>query len=320
MRSPSDDQPPSAERFHPKPPWSVHPRGPRLDASVMSIRPYRYRIDPDDPRAPPQEVWDRLSSRERARILEELPSEFPVSEANPPEGDPHFEAKVQTRLTLGGFFSRTGRKVYLACELPVYYPGERMFAPDVIAVVGVEPHQRMHWVVSAEGKGLDLALEVHVAGDRRKDLTRNVERFARLGIREYFLFDRGRLRLDGWRLEEGRRRYRPILPQQGFFASEVLGLELRLEGERLRFLYDREPLLETDEMIAMLDRKARESEARRSDLEKRLAKEERLRAKEERLRAREERLRAKETQRREESERRLSEALAELARLRGESR
>ena len=83
--------------------------------------------------------------------------------------------------------------MYLACELPVYYPGERMFAPDVIAVMDVEPHSRMRWVVSAEGKGLDFALEVHVAGERRKDLERNVERFARLGIREYFLFDRGRL-------------------------------------------------------------------------------------------------------------------------------
>ena len=105
--------------------------------SIMRIGPYR--IDPDDPRAPPQEVWERLTPEERARIVDGLPSEFPVSEAAPPEGDPHFVAKVRTRLVLEGFFSRTGRKVYLACELPVYYPGERMFAPDVIAVLGVEP-------------------------------------------------------------------------------------------------------------------------------------------------------------------------------------
>jgi hypothetical protein len=190
-------------------------------------------------------------------------------------------AKVRTREVLGGFFSRMGRKVYLACELPVYYPGEPMFAPDVIAVMDVEPHERMRWVVSAEGKGLDLALEIHVAGERRKDLERNVERFARLGIREYFLFDRGRLRLTGWRLEEGRR-YRALVPQQGFFASEVLGLNLKVEGERLRFHHDREPLPEADEMIALLERRARE-EARRW----------------------------------EDAERRLAEALAELARLRG---
>ncbi len=45
----------------------------------------------------------------RARIVDSLPSEFPVSEAHPPEGDPHYEAKGRTREVLGSFFSRIGR-------------------------------------------------------------------------------------------------------------------------------------------------------------------------------------------------------------------
>ena len=275
-----------------------------------------YRVDPDDPRAPPQELWDRLTPEERARIVASLPSEFPVSESAPPEGDPHFEAKVRTREVLGGFFSRIGRKVYLACELPVYYPGEPMFAPDVMAVMDAELRSRMSWVVSAERKGIDVALEVHVAGERRKDLERNVERYARLGIREYFLFDRGRLRLLGWRLDEERRDYRPILPQHGFYSSEVLGLELQLEGERLRFYHGRAPLPEADELITTLERMVEGVEQRRTELEQQLAEEARLRAEEARLRAEEARLRVEETQRREEAERRLAEALAELERLR----
>ncbi|WNG55229.1 Uma2 family endonuclease [Archangium gephyra] len=266
-----------------------------------------YRVDPNDPRAPPQDVWERLTPEERAHVVDSLPSEFPVSEANPPEGDPHFDAKVRVREVLGGFFSRVGRKVYLACELPVYYPGERMFAPDVLAVMDVEPHSRMRWVVSAEGKGLDLALEVHVAGERRKDLERNVERFARLGIREYFLFDRGRLKLTGWRLAgEGRRVYQPIVPQQGFYTSEVLGLELQLEGERLRFYLGRAPLPEAGEMIATLERMVGEAELHRTE--------------EAQLRAELEQRLAQEAERREDSERKLAEALAELERLRGGSR
>jgi hypothetical protein len=277
----------------------------------MAAEPYR--VDPDDPRAPPQELWDRLTPEERARIVDSLPSEFPVSEASPPEGDPHFEAKVRTREVLGGFFARIGRKVYLACELPVYYPAEPMFAPDVIAVVDVEPHSRMRWAVSAEGKGIDLALEIHVAGNRRKDLEKNVERFARLGIREYFVFDRGRLRLTGWRLEEGRRSYRPIVPQHGFYPSEVLGLELQLEGERLRFYMGRAPLPEADEMIANLERMVKEAEEHRTE-------ESRLREDEVRLREQAEQRLAEESRRREEAERRLAEALAELERLqRGKS-
>ncbi|AKQ70710.1 hypothetical protein A176_007622 [Myxococcus hansupus] len=276
--------------------------------NLMPFEPYR--IDPDDPRAPPQELWDALPPEERQRIVDSLPSEFPVSEAHPPEGDFHFEAKTRAREVLGSFFSRIGRKVYLGSELPVYYPGESMFAPDVMAVVDVETHARMRWMVSAEGKGLDFALEVHVAGERRKDLERNVERFARLGIREYFVFDRGRLRLSGWRLEEGRRVYRPIVPQHGLYPSEVLGLDLQVDEERLRFYVGGAPLQEAPEMIARLEHMVERVEASRAELVQQLAEESRLRAEESRLRT-------QETQRREDVERKLAEALTELERLRG---
>jgi hypothetical protein len=272
----------------------------------MPTEPYRIALD--DPRAPSQEVWEQLTSEERACIVESLPSEFSVSPSSPPKGDLHFEAKVRTREVLSSFFSRIGRKVYVACELPVYYPCEPMLAPDVIAMVDVKPHSRMHWMVSAEGKGVDLALEIHVAGERRKELVRNVERFARLGIREYFLFDRRRLRLTGWRLEAGRRIYQPIVPQRGFYSSEVLGLELQLEGKRLRFFSGRAPLPESDEMIATLERMVREAEEHRSG-------EERLRTELEQRLAEESRLRAEESRLREEAERRLAEVLAELERL-----
>ena len=266
-----------------------------------------YRVDPADPRAPPQDVWERLTPEERARVIDSLPSEWPVSESQPPEGDAHFEAKVRAREVLGGFFSRIGCKLYLGSELPVYYPGEAMFAPDVIAVMDVEPHARMRWMVSAEGRGLDLALEIHVAGDRRKDLERNVERFARLGIREYFLFDRGRLKLSGWRLMgEGRRVYQPIIPQQGFYFSEVLGLELQLEGERLRFYLGRAPLPESDELITTLERMVGEAEAHRTE--------------ESQMRVELEQQLAHEQHLREEAERKLAEALDELKRLRSRAR
>ena len=279
-----------------------------------------YRIDPDDPRAPPQELWERLSAEERARIVDRLPSEFPVSEAMPPEGDPHFDAKVRAREVLGGFFARIGRKVYLGSELPVYYPGESMFSPDLIAVMDVETHSRMRWVVSAEGKGVDLALEIHVAGERRKDLERNVERFARLGIREYFLFDRGRLRLMGWRLDEERRVYRPIVPQHAFYTSDVLGLQLQLEGERLRFYLGGAVLPEAEELISTLERMVQEAEEHRAE-EARLREEEvRLREEEVHRREQAEQRLAEEERRREQAERKLSEALAELERLRGSRR
>ena len=271
-----------------------------------------YVVDPADPRAPPAEVWVRLTAAERAQVVASLPSEFPVEAFPPPEGDPHFNAKVGARSALGAYFERIGRRVYLACELPVYYPGEKMFAPDVMAVVDVERHERMSWVVSHEERGLDLALEIHVAGDRRKDLERNVERYARLGITEYFIFDRGRLGLAGYRLPEvGARSYQRVVPQVGRLASAVLGLDLAVEGERLRFFHGTAPVPEAEEIIARLDGMVEGLEARAAAAEARAEEESRLHEEESRLRE-------EESRKREQAERKLGELEAELRRLRGE--
>jgi len=42
--------------------------------------PINWVIDPDDPRAPPQEIWDRMSPDERQRVLDELPSRIDEAE------------------------------------------------------------------------------------------------------------------------------------------------------------------------------------------------------------------------------------------------
>src|SRR5262249_53210615 len=60
--------------------------------------------------------------------------------------------------------------------------------------------ERMAWVVADEGKGPDLLLEVLHQGNRDKDLVNNVRDYARLGVREYFVYDRLRVRLYGYRL------------------------------------------------------------------------------------------------------------------------
>jgi Uma2 family endonuclease len=252
-----------------------------------------------------------MTPDERAAVVDSLPSEFPVSESLPPEGDVHFEAVVRARDVLRGFFGRSGRRVWIANNLPVYYPGEKMFSPDVIAVVDVEPRSRDHWTVSAEGQGLDVAIEILWSGRRTKDLKDNVERFARLGIPEYFVFDRRKLRLHGYRLPSpSARAYQPILPQLGTYRSERLGLDLGVDGDKLRFSVSGATLPESAELIAQLDTKLSTAEAHAEEEAKR-AEEERSRAEEERSRAEEERSRA------EEAERRLAEALAELERLRG---
>jgi Uma2 family endonuclease len=271
----------------------------------MSQRPEPWIVDPHDPRAPPQEIWDRLTQAQRDLVASQLPSEFPPNESCPPEGDLHTEAVYGARTALKRFFSKTGRGgIYVGTNLPVYYPGVAMFSPDVMAVLDVPTHPRHSWIVSSEGKGLDLALEVLVLGHRRKDLVGNVDKYASLGIQEYFIFDRSGRKLQGFTLRSGGRSYDPVVAQHGHYASRVLGVELMLEGERLRFCVGDAALPGAEELIDKL-------EGFVDDLESRLAAVQ-ARADEEARRA------AQEAERADNAEARLREALAELERLKSE--
>jgi Uma2 family endonuclease len=214
-------------------------------------------IDPSDPRAPPEDVWQGLSPAEQARVYSSLPSELP--RASPPEGDPHRLPKTRALEALGEYFRRIGRGVYLGSELPVYYPNEPMFAPDLIAVLDVDADrlgERERWMVSHEKRGLDFAMEVTLHGDKKKDLETNVIWYAKLGIPEYFVLDARTTRLIGYRLDERDERervYRSIVPQGGRWPSRVLGLDLALEGRRVRFFHGSAALPEASELIQRLE-------------------------------------------------------------------
>jgi hypothetical protein len=187
-------------------------------------------------------------------------------------------------------------------------------------VLDVDPRPRTRWAVSAEGKGLDLVIEVHYAGDTAKDYELNVERYARLGITEYFIFDRQKLGLRGYRLPQpedaarsGRGRvYRPILPQQGRYTSEVLGLDLMIESDKLRFLLGMAEIPEAEELVVKLGAMLDQVLINRQDAEERV-KAEAARAETEAARADAEAARAEALQQK------LAEAEALIAKLqRGE--
>jgi hypothetical protein len=223
------------------------------------------------PMAPSQQEWDAMTAAERAAVVAALPNDVTDEEMAPPEGDRHFKAKVGPLGALRGYFARQGRRIYLAAELPTYYPAEPRFAPDLLAVLEVDDHERDKWVVSAEGKGLDWVLEVHVGGDRKKDAERNVARYARLGIREYFLYDRARGQVHAYRLDApDARTYSPIVPQHGRYESRVLGLDVQIEDKRIRFHAGTALLLESEELIARLEGLLEETQ-RRLDEEARRA-------------------------------------------------
>jgi hypothetical protein len=152
-------------------------------------------------------------------------------------------------------------------------------------------------------------MEVHVGGDRKKDAERNVVRYARLGISEYFLYDRAKNQLLAYRLASPEATsYAPIVCQRGRYESRVLGLEVEVESDRLRFFAGNAMLLESGELIARLEQMLEEVQARADDSQRRAEAETRRREEETRLRE-------EETRRREDAELEVARLRDQLARL-----
>jgi len=189
---------------------------------------------------PTVEVWRKMTAAEKLAFQLEAIDAMNASVDVMGEGRPHNKAKSRTIDALSLHFKATGRTVYLAEELPVLYPGVETFTPDILAVLDVpepEDDERMAWVVADEGRGLDLVIEVLYKGKRDKDLVENVGRYGQLGIPEYFVYDRWKHKLLGYRLPgPGAKRYEPLMPQFGRYHSRVLGLDMQVVGTELRFL------------------------------------------------------------------------------------
>jgi Uma2 family endonuclease len=225
-----------------------------------------------------------MTEAERHQVVDTLPSEFTLPDALPPEGDDHYRTTSESRDTLFQWFTRRKHRVYVSGNMAVYFPGQRVFAPDVIAVRDVDPHPRSSWIVSAEGgRGLDFALEVIVSGERRKDLRDNVTRYAALGIQEYFVFDFTRATLHAYFLGDNAT-YQRALPQGGLFTSHVLELQLSVEKRRLRFSIDGAPILAPLEMVSKLSSLVDDATSRALELESALEEEQRRREEEQRRR------------------------------------
>ena len=252
----------------------------------------------EPPRGPTQEEWDRLSPEERVRYKEALHqagAEYDewLSSVDPgalAQTEVHLDATVETRETLRHHFKDHHPGLYVATNLDVYYPGEPKFLPDVLAVWGVSIHKRDSYVVIEEGKGLDLVIEVLRRGDREKDLKTNVVRYARLGIKEYFVADLAKNRLWAYRLPEvvcapAQRRYEQMLGDKGRYRSEVLGLSLVLSEKGLRLYHGTRELQTLSEELGLLEQEVKAE--RQAKEQERQAKEQALQAKEQERQAKE---------------------------------
>lgn len=189
-------------------------------------------------------------------------------------------------------------QVYVASDLMVYFSEGKIdecFVPDLIVLLDSDQRERRVLKLWEERSSPNFVLEVTSKSTRGKDQGGNLDRYARLGIVEYFQFDPASVyllpALQGYRLQPNGR-YLPIVSdKRGQVVSEQLGIVFALNsdgGLELRDQASGELLLteaETERQAKERERKAKESEQEATRRE-RFRKEQEQQAREEEYRRR----------------------------------
>ena len=208
------------------------------------------------------------------------PVHYPVSDGKPmSESDLHADVSHDLRAVLKvRHIDRPDAYVGGNCFM---YPEEgkpRVFvSPDLFVAYGVpEGPPRDVWQVWVEGKVPDFILEVTSRSTRKEDERRKKDFYERYGVPEYWQFDPTGDYLDpilkGRALDaDGKYRELELEDRDGGLClfSKVLGLDLRLEDERLRFFDPKrgEYLLTPTEQHEALEERDRALEEQRRALE-----------------------------------------------------
>jgi Uma2 family endonuclease len=190
----------------------------------------------------------------------------------------HMEDMIDTIQVLQDHFSDEP-DVYVWGNMLLYYEEgnpRKHVSPDVLMARGVPSNpDRDYYLVWKEGKAPDFIVEITSKSTKQEDRKKKFVIYRDvLKVSEYILFDpRGDYLdppLQGYRLVAGE--YVRIDPIDGRLPSQVLGLHLERDGEKLR-LFD--PA--TGRRLPT-PREGREAAERRAEEERRRAEEERRRA------------------------------------------
>jgi Uma2 family endonuclease len=191
---------------------------------------------------------------------------YPESDGKPMgETDQHRDQMVRHIDLLRHFYR--GQRVYVSGNLLVYYEqgnSRKFVVPDTFVVKGIAARQRRIYKIWVEGKPPEVVIETTSRKTRRKDTHDKPPLYARLGVKEYFLYDPLQEYLEpplqGYRLTD--QGYVPMVPDEsGSLVSEQLELQMRIEEELLQF-YRRDT---GDRLLTADERAARDAEARQRE-------------------------------------------------------
>ena len=193
------------------------------------------------------------------------------------------------------------------------YYKEEPLAPDIAVIKGVAFRRVRSWRVGKTGPPPQVVFEIASKETWKKDVQEKPDKYAQMGVQEYFTYDphepplqrRPSRRLRGWRLDPLTQQMRELpLRADGRLWSIHLESFLVSDGSFLRLTdqYGKRRLTRAE-----AEAEARQAEARRAEIAERRAEIESRRAEAEQRRAEEEARQA-------EVERRRADALAEKLR------
>jgi Uma2 family endonuclease len=170
---------------------------------------------------------------------------YPESDGEPmAETQVHLEAMVLLRQALEDFYGDR-RDVFISTDQFWFWneghPEDRL-APDLLVALGVPEKtkaERGSFRAWEENNVVpSIIFEMASEGTWRNDVKTKYEKYAELGVREYFIFDPLHeflaKRLTGYRLSGST--YVPIIPDDFDVYSSLLGFKLTPEGEMIRLI------------------------------------------------------------------------------------
>jgi Uma2 family endonuclease len=166
--------------------------------------------------------------------------DYPESDGKPMgETDVHIDWMIRIRDILRHRYR--GQQVYVGANLLVYYQEgdpSKFVVPDDFVAKDCQPGRRRTFKIWEEGKAPDVAFEITSRSSRQEDESYKPQVYARVGVREYFLYDPTGEYLDpplqGFRLH-GLDYRRIKLDRTGAIKSDQLGIALRLKDGDLVF-------------------------------------------------------------------------------------
>ena len=164
--------------------------------------------------------------------------EYPESDGKP-MGETDLHRYWMNRLYDQLAHRYRGQRIYVGCDLLVYYTEGKVFdvcVPDVFVALGAESGFRRTFKTWEEGRPPTVVFEVTSQSTRREDEVFKPKTYANIGVKEYFLYDPTADYLSppliGYRFE-GEERGRIVANASGSLESRELGITLRLERNEL---------------------------------------------------------------------------------------